>query len=490
MTSVDPVIDELRAELAGLTGVARMAPLCRLGQMLLQRFSFNGMQSPNSLGDLNDSIAAFEEAIELQEEDDPLRASTSFLLGFALSGRSAYLSDDDRDDTAAIDCFRTAVDSGNLPQAHVPLARVLLGAQHVRRIAKPGHMARIMNERMLRVATPNPQPVAVSDIDLATECFRTVLDDRTIAPDLRNVAELMLEFTEVLAVLYGASAGEFNLSDISTFLGRFQRLQERVTTQARPGYGAFRIPDVFTVSLDSSNRLLRSSAEDRPVMVMTEQGGVYEATPEPVVLEHEPVGETAPDLHKPLRDRLSLDAGVPLWEAVTALLQPSAAAPDIAAIDDAVAMASTIVDQHPTDIVPEEAAVDQFVLAVTLLLRHRLDPTDDADLQAGADALLVAARTVPADHDSAPVVLRSLGAFLDAGNPFGGVLDRVAAGFAGRLDVVLASVTDPDEQANLHALRCVCRAAWAIADAARAVERLSPGYPWAEALKAAALPIR
>lgn len=488
MTSVDPVIDELRAKLAGLSGVARMAPLCRLGQMLLQRFNFNGMQSPNSLVDLNDSIAALEESLELQEEDDPLRAGTSFLLGFALSGRSAYLTDDDKDDTAAIGCFRTALDSGKLPPAHVPLAQVLLGSQHVRRIAKPGPLTRIMNERMLRVAAPNPQPVSVSDIDLATECFRTVLDDRAIAPDLRNVAELMLEFTEVLAVLYGASAGECNLADISTFLGRFQRLQERVTAQARPGYGAFRIPDIFTVSLDSSNRLLRSSAEDRPVMVMTEQGGGDDD--QPVVLEHEPVDEPAPDLRKPLRDRLSLDTSVPLWEAAGALLLPDAAAPAVAAVDDAIAMASTIVDGHPAGIAPEDAAVDQFLLAVTLLLRHRLDPTDDADLHAGADALLVAARTVPADHDSAPVVLRSLGAFLDADDPFGGVLERVAAGFAGRLDVVLAAVTDPGEQANLHALRCVCRAAWAIADAARAVERLAPGYPWAEALKAAAQPAR
>ncbi|RDI24517.1 hypothetical protein [Lentzea flaviverrucosa] len=491
MSSIDPVIDELRAELAGLTGAARMAPLCRLGQALLQRFSFNGVHAPTSMGDLNDSISALGESLDLLEETDPLRASTAFLLGTGLSFRSQLLTDDDKDDTAAIDCFREALDRGTLPPVQVPIARLFLGSQHMRRIAKPGPMQKIMHDRMLRVAAPNPQPVAVSDIDVATECFKTVLADRSLSADIREMAELMLELTDVLAVLYGATTAEFNLANLGTFIAKFQGLQERFTTRARPGYGAFRIPDVFTVSLDSSSKLLSTPAGGRPVVVVTEPVPADdEDAPQPVEVEPEPAPEVQADVRKLLRGRLSLATDVPVWEAAAALLLPGAPALAVPVVDDAVAMASTIVDEHPEDIAPEDAAVDQFLLAVVLLLRHRLDPAGDADVRASADTLLLAARTVPADHPSAPVIVRSVGAFLDAGDPFGGVLERIGAGFAGRLDVVLTTVTDPREQANLHALRCVCRAAWAIADAAKAVTRLSPDYPWAEALRAAAGPAR
>lgn len=488
MSSVDPVIDELRAALTELTGTARMAPLCRLGQGLLQRFSFTGINAPTAIHDLNDSIAALEEALDLQADNDPLRAGTAFLLGTALSCRSQFLTDDDRDDTAAIECFSEALDRGTLPPVQVPIARLFLGSQHVRRIAKPGPMQKMMQDRMLRVSAPNPQPVAVSDLDRGIECFESVLADRTVTSDIRDMADLMLEFTRTLQIFYGASSAQFNLADLGNAMGSLQRLQERFTTQAKPGYGAFRIPDVFTVSLDNSSRLLSAPPGARPVIVMTEVAVEDEAVPEPVVVAPAPTAKPLSDGRKSLRDRLSLAADVPIWEAAAALLLPGAPALAVPVVDDAAAMATELVDEHPEDVSQEDAGIDQFLLAVTLLLRHRLDPVGDADLLASADSLLAAARAVPADHPAALVVARSLGAYLDAGDPFGGVVERIGAGFAGRLDVVLSGVSDPGEQANLHALRCVCRAAWAIADVAKAVTQLSPGYPWATALKAAAKP--
>ncbi len=171
-----------------------------------------------------------------------------------------------------------------------------------------------------------------------------------------------------------------------------------------------------------------------------------------------------------------------MWESAAPLLLPGAVLPEVAVVDDAVALAATVLDTE-ADSAPEDEAVDQFLWAVLLFLRHRQDNGDGTDLHAAADALLTAARLVPPDHAAAVVIVRSLGAFLDAD---GGVLERVAAGLAGRFDAVLSSVTDDEDRADLTALRAVCRAAWAVADAHKAVVNVSSRYPWPDALRAAA----
>ena len=103
----------------------------------------------------------------------------------------------------------------------------------------------------------------------------------------------------------------------------------------------------------------------------------------------------------------------PIWLVATAALNQ--AEPAIDAVDEAVALATVLVDH--ADAVPLTAAIDRFLLAVTLCLRSRLDGDADADRVAGAESLLAAFRTVPPEHPAAIAMLLALGAFLDDEHP-------------------------------------------------------------------------
>ncbi|XVV04479.1 hypothetical protein ACQPW3_03420 [Actinosynnema sp. CA-248983] len=471
MSSVDGVITRLRAELGGLAGAARVEPLSRLGQALVQRFTQNGLAAPTALSDLNDAVAAFEEVLTHVGERDPLRANVVMLLGFALSARNSYMKDG-RDLDASIEHLGGALESAGIPPASAAGARMMLGQQYLTRA-----MSRMATgQSMIGMLTAAAGRTEIPDVDRAVECFRAVVDGPAISDDFRDMAQMSLEMAEAVRAILGGSPGGYDLGNMMAAMGKLQELQQRFGSGGKPGYGPFRFEDVFNFS--NPGRLLNMDPLDHPVAVVE---GTVEETGSRASAPVEPEPEPEPvDLRGVLRKRLGL--AEPVWESAAGLLVADVPAVDV--VDEVVAIAGTVVDEDD-----DADVVDWFLVAVTLHLRHRLDPGGD-DRRAGADALLTAARKAPADHPALPVVLRSLGAFLDADRPLGGVLDAVAAGFAGRFDAVLAGggVTDPDEWADLHALRCVCRAAWAVAEAGRAVDRLSPGYPWPGPLKAAARP--
>lgn len=483
MSSTDHLIDRLRAELAGLTGAARGAPLARLGQALLQRSLHVGIVTESALPDLNAAVTALEEALDHARQGDPLRVNVLFLLGFALSTRTNHLNDD-RDRDVAIGHLTEALSADRLPPATEAGARVVLGMQYTTRAMAPLASPQSM---MSLVAKANAERTAhLADLDRADECFHAVLAGEFVSDDIREMTRTALDMTEAARAMLGVGAGGFDFQKLIDAMGALQRIQERVARQSGPGRGPFGNGDLF--SFAGLGRLLTMDPLDYPVAVVegTAEEVAPEAAPKPAPVE--PEQPEPVDLRGSLRERLSLDPAVPVWEAAARLLLPDADVPPVAVVDDAVAMASTVVDEETDGTAePADAAVDWFLLAVALHLRDRV-AGDVGDRRAGADALLTAARTVPADHPAAVVVLRSLGAFLDPDHPLGGVLDAVAAGFAGRFDAVLAagSVTDPEEWADLHALRCVCRAAWAVAEVGRAVGQVSPGYPWSEPLRAAA----
>lgn len=473
MSSVDDVIARLRAEAEVLTGTARVEPLSRLGQALLQRFSQRGPAAPTALADLNGAVAAFEEVLGHVGERDPLRVNVVLLLGFALSARNNYMTDD-KDLTASIEHLSAALESDGVPPASAAGARMMLGQQYLTRA-----MSRVaLGQSAISMLTAAANRSEVPEVDRAVECFRAVVDGPFISDDFRDMAQMSLEMSEAVRAILGGSPGGYDFQGMMAAMAKLQEMQQRYASGEKPGYGPFKFTDVFNFA--NAGQLVNMHPMDHPVAVVhgeVDHGEVDDAPAAAVPVEPEP---EPVDLRGSLRKRLGL--ADPVWESAARLLV--ADPPAVGVVDEAVAMAGTVVDEDA-----DADVVDWFLVAVTLHLRHRLDPGGE-DRRAGAEALLTAARRSPADHPALPVVLRSLGAFLDVDEPLGGVLDAVAAGFAGRFDAVLAGggVTDPDEWADLHALRCVCRAAWAVAEAGRAVGKLSADYPWPGPLKAAARP--
>ncbi|TCO52925.1 hypothetical protein [Actinocrispum wychmicini] len=472
MSAVDDAIGQLRAELAGLSGTARAAPLIRLGQSLLFRLTQTGTVAPSAAADVDAAVSALEEALGYLGEDDPIRGSVSFYFGYALTARHAH-SNDEKDRDAAIRHFDAALGSAKLAVQHVAGARMMLGYHYLLRAMAPMMFA----SSLMGTMAARTDQTQVTDADRAADCFRAVLAAKPPSEDICEMAQMMLEFADGIRVMLGGGQGGINLQKLSEMMASLSALQERLTREAKPGYGPFNLSSVFSLSFKDS--LSDLNPMDRPVVVV--EGELEDEEP-PELPKLEPAAPEPVDLRHSLRTRLSLTE--PVWESA-ALLLSEVDTPAVAVVDEAVAMASTVVDGDE-EAEPADEAVDWFLLAVALHLRDRLDSAGDR--QAGADALLTAARKVPVDHPAAVVILRSLGAFLDPDAPLGGVLDRVAAGFAGRLDAVLAgdSVTDPGERANLHALRCVCRAAWAVGELGRAVDHVQPDYPWPDPLKAAA----
>src|SRR4051794_32147850 len=86
MPNTDPIA-QLRAELAHLSGPARLGDLVRLGQALLDQYWRVGPGRPQALPVLNDAVAALDEAYRYLELTDPMRGQVAALLGWVLGAR-------------------------------------------------------------------------------------------------------------------------------------------------------------------------------------------------------------------------------------------------------------------------------------------------------------------------------------------------------------------------------------------------------------------
>lgn len=482
MSPADRVIDQLRAELASLNGSARMAPLARLGQALLQRCTQNSLGSPTALSDLDAAISAFREAISHMRPDDPLCANLKFYLGYSISARTNHTATE-ADRNESINLLREVLDCGRLPAPVVVGAQTTLGAQYLGR-AMMGMSAVQSVPALMAVQTSQSH---VPDIDRASECFHAVLAGEAVSTDVTDLARMSLELCAAIKVLLGGVGG-LDFQKLTEAMVTLQKLQERAEAQSKPGYGPFQPSNI--VSFPHLSQLVNLDPLDRPVMVV--EGTAEEDEPAAPELVEPPV-ELVPvepvDLRADLYRTLAInDVGVPVWESAVALLSPEAKLPAVVDVDEAVAMASTVVDQDGETAAPEVASLDLLLLAVCLHLRDRVDTsTDGADRIAGAEVLLTAARRAPADHPIAVVILRAVGAFLDPARPLGGLPARSAAGFAGRFDAVLAEdkVTDVQARTGLHALRCFCRAIWAFVELDRATAELPLQDPLRDRLHAA-----
>lgn len=465
----------LRAELAGLEGPARLSPLVRLAQQLGQDYWRAGPGRPAALPDLDGAIAAWQECLRYLREGDSVRAQVSAQLGWLLGARYSLHTEDEQDRDSGLRLLGEALDSPHLAKVHREMCRVQLGQLSLFKVNK---MFQAPGAAMQLVTGGAPADVK-ADVDRAVACFRQVLADGPSSAELQRAVEPMLAVAEIMQTMVGGTG--FDLQAMMGAMAKMQDLQGHFGRLSGTN-AVFQGTDTF-LSFADMRAVMETAPIDRPVAV------VEQATAEPAPAQPRTKPAPAPADGDRLRSSLAgklgaTDPGRPVWARAADLLLPDAPALDIDAVDDLVALATMVAEAE--DGKAGDAAVDRFVLAVTLNLRNRLDDDGDrADAVAGAESLLAAVLALPAGHPATTTMLRSLGAFLDETRPFGAPLESVAGDFADRVDAVLAAgVADPADLAALHALRCLCRAAEAVGEFRRAA--VPPDYPWRTVLKAAA----
>ncbi|RSN46043.1 hypothetical protein DMC64_14975 [Amycolatopsis sp. WAC 04197] len=482
MPQTTETIDELRARLAGLTGPARTEPLGNLAQKLYQRMMTVPVESPSARADLDEAIRCADEVYGYHREDDPQRPQVAGFLGFLLAFRDSQVrSGGER--SRAITLIEEAITRGTFAVNYSAILRVLLG---MLLITNSEHrLTAMLSQSPIDMLTGRRSPAANPDLDRAEQLLLNVRETAGVTADILDMAELLLQMCELMKTLLGIGTNPFDLTAMQGFFGRFAELKRRFDTGGTGVFGLMR------TALEPGAGILDMPREEVPVIIMEDDGEESANTP----LEQTPAA-TPPlparhDLMRSLVQSLSLDQnGEDTWHNTARFLLPGSTAPGVEIVDDTVALASEVMESDDVDLSEEDTALAHFVYATFLCLRQRADPDGDGtDYELGTEALLTAVRALPADHSAVPVMLRSLGAFLSPKRPLAG-LEPVAAGFTGRLDAALAAGDlAADRAAELHALRCVCRAAFAAAELRKAIEGLPADYPWPVSLTAAARPL-
>jgi hypothetical protein len=472
-------IDELRARLAGLTGSARVEPLGILAQKLFQRMSSAPLESPSARADLDEAIQCSDEVYSHHHERDPQRPQVAAFLGFLLAFREAQVRGGG-ERLRAIALIDEAIAHGRFAVSYLAMLRVLLAMMLVTN--SQDQLMGMGSLSAIDMMAGRRSPAAMPDIDRAEQLLATVRETPGVSADVSDMADLMLQMCEMVKAILGLGTRPIDLSAMQGMFTRLGDLQGRFNAGGAGFFGMMR------KALEPGAGILDLPHEERPVIILEDNADASvdaprERTPAPAAPQ-----STQGDLLHSLVELLSLERdGQSAWNAVAQLLLPDSDALDVETVDTAIGLASEVLESDDATLSEEDIALAHFVYATALCLRQRADSAGDgSDYVVGAQALLSAVRALPADHPEVPVVLRSLGAFLDPDRPLTG-LDTLGAGFTGRLDALLATGNlSEDRKAELHALRCACRAAFAAVELRKAVDGLPANYPWPVPLKAAA----
>ncbi|MGW4393871.1 hypothetical protein ACWEHA_01180 [Amycolatopsis nivea] len=480
MPQTTETIDELRARLATLSGPARTEPLGSLAQKLFQRMANAPSDSLAARADLDEAIRCADEVHGHHREDDPQRPQVAAFLGFLLAFRVVRFGDG-TDRTRAVALLEEALAQGRFQVSYFGILRLVLaillftGAQ--------GQLTGMLAQNPADLLSGRRSPAALPDIDRAEELLGTVRETPGVSADVSEMAELLQELCGLMKAMLGLGGQPVGLSSMQGLFAKFTDLQARMSSGGAGFFG------LMHQALESGVGVLDRRPDEVPVIILEDAAEESpEASREEAPAEDPPQPAQA-DLVRSLVASLSLD-GRDTWRAAAELLLPDSPPPAVESVDTAIALASEVLESETAELSEEDTAFTHFAHAVALCLRQRADPEGDgSDYDLGARALLSAARALPIDHPELPVVLRSLGAFLPPDRPLAG-LDALAAGFTGRLDALLGSGSlAADRTAELHALRCACRTAFAAAELRKAVEGLPADYPWPVSLKAAAQPL-
>jgi hypothetical protein len=479
MSQSTETIDELRARLAGLTGPARVVPLGILAQKLAQRMMTMPLELPAARADLDEAIRCTDEAYGYHREGDPQRPQAAAFLGYLLAFREMQVPGG-KDRPRAIALIEKAISHRNFPAPYLAMLRVLLAMLLI--TSSQDQLTGMVSLSPVDMLAGRRSPAVTPDVDRAEQLLRTVRETPGVSTDVFDMADMLLQMCELMKGLLGLGSKPLDLSAMQGMFARFADLQGRFNAGGAGVFGLMR------KALEPGAGILDVPPDELPVLIVEDSTEESAETPREQTPAVAPPRPTQGHLLRSLVESLSLERdGQNAWDTTAQLLLPDSDALDVETVDDAIALASEVVESDDAELSEEDSALAHFVHATAMCLRQRADSAGDGtDYELGARALLSAVRTLPADHPALPVVLRSLGAFLAPERPLAG-LDALAAGFTGRLDAVLATANLPaDRVAELHALRCACRAAFAAAELRKAVDGLPTDYPWPVSLKAAA----
>ena len=479
--SQEPVA-ALRSELSSLQGPARMPLLLRLGQALMADYVRSVPGTPAAVSYLDAMVDAFEEAYAYLDAGDPVRGQVAAMRGYSLATRYSVHGGSERDRETGIHVLTEALSFAGIAPAVRAMARYMLGQLYLRRALtgfNPGQFA--------EAGLGSGVVVPMSDLDRASECLQPIVDD-PVSDELAAAAQTTLELLDVMRSMFDAVSEGLAGVDFDRLVAvvtTVQGLGERFRRGLLPVYRT--PPELFTVDIGT----LRSQDPlARPVAVF--QG--RQPADEPAAATRRAAPAPPPDpaaLRRSLQDLLNTgDQAQSLWHAAAELLRPTAPRLTAETVDELVAIASILAERGTAVGQPDgspERAVDSYLFAVALLLRDRVtEDGDGTDRRAGAEELLAAATSIPPEHPAAIPILSSLGAFLHDSEPLDGVIAAIGGRYADRLDrVIAAGVAEAADLVTLHALRCLCRAAEALADLRRASGAVPTDYPWLAAIRAA-----
>ncbi|WP_157517481.1 CHAT domain-containing protein [Micromonospora rifamycinica] len=563
----------LRAALAGLSGQDRIRGRVELSHALLDRAWRAGLETSADRGDFDEAIAIMEEVHADPRLLDAFRGSITQRLGLLLAFRHLVTaSGNEPDRKRAVELLTDSLDVTGLAPVTVTVARLMLSQLHL--IAVSRGLASVSLAAMLQGGAAEYR----AEVDLAIGYARQVAETPMVTADLSLMARMLIGTAEPIrsqiAMMDVATTG-FDQRMTQQLLAAAQAFEARsgAADAAAGSPGASDPPDEPLVPPQVLGSLLRAtfagSPLDQPTTVVygTEPAtspGPPQPTPAAVPVDVTPLRvaladqlaelvAAAQDVRSmpaenagPAEDTGPAEAAAAgaaraverpeAYRSAAALLRPDLPPLPIDAVDDCVALATSVVHEVAvTD--PAAAGIDRFVLAAALFLRARgdedtapetdgtghpgdADPTDTVrgddgggDLGVGLEGLLRAAGTLPPEHPAAPGLCTGLGAFLDDRQPLRGLSTPAARSFADWSAAVLAAhcgnAPDPAtpagaaariaapaeaDRATIRAVGGLCRAAGALAaGSSQRTPTLAPlvaavpdSYPWRFRLRAAA----
>lgn len=405
----DDEITRIKAQLAGLAEGARAQPLIRLCHLCMDRYWRAGAGTTSGLPYLEEATAAVTEAYGYLAQDDPLRLTAAFMLGWCRAVKHIGHNGPPADGAAGVRLLEEALGSPALPPVQTAMARLILAQLYVRRMLT-GLQSPEFAMAAITGAVVTPMK---ADVDRAEDHLRQILATCAV-PAIVGSARVTLDVTDAVRGLMNG----FGAGDLGTQLDALQQAIEKV--RRLDGFGAgpgLRPPD--TPFWDTEWPSL-SDPLDRPVTVVpgTDRDEPEQPRGRPVFA----VDVSA--LRRELRELLP-DPADP-YAAVISLLRAEGTMPRV---DEFVELAAAVV--HSAD--PPTGA-DRLLLAASLYLRARRDDEgaeqdeDPAggDARAAVESLLAAADAIAAaDQDGVPALV--LLAALLPGEALAGVARRFGA---------------------------------------------------------------
>lgn len=433
--------DVFEQQLRQLSGTERVSSLLKEGERLSRLHLSGGPGNTVGAPFLKRAVDRLREARRTVDADDPMRAEIEVKLGGVLS--VLYMGGDgtaqDRDE--AIELLDATIDKAGLTPVARQMALIQLARISMRRPFETGTGDRVATVEWvaLRLHTV-PLEAAMADVDRAERCLRALTEANPMNTSIQQFAGELRTHVELMRDMFTG----VDERDVESTSRHVRTLIERM------------------LAADQSGTIVGS---DFPQWT--------EATPSPVPEPSTSFDERENDeTRQALREHLSAftngeatSDNAPA-QLAAALLRPDAAPVDEAAADEAVALATAVVEQGCAD--PVRHATDRFLLGVTLWVRSRAGDGDGwgeghtassrTDLHSGAEEVVAAARGLPTGHPLEIPALVSLPAFLDGFRPLRGVLDSVAEPFVERAAKALPNA-GAEQQQQLRALIEICRAA-------------------------------